>query len=102
MREEPISVWMRLEEDWTRDFLDGNLTKAVCITKTVDANHIKSKGPTTDMKSKAGTTDINNFVSITDINDSLSEKEKRKSRSSNSVIYIFVSGAVHYDVTNIP
>ena len=76
MREEPISVWMRLEEDWTRDFLDGKLTKAVCMTKTMDANNIKSKG----------TTDINNFVSITDINDSLSEKERRKSRSSNSVI----------------
>ena len=100
MREEPISVWMRLEEDWTRDFQDGKLT-IVCITKTVDANNIKSKG-TTDMKSKGGTTDINNFVSITDINDSLSEKERRKSRSSNSVIYIFVSGAVLYDVTNIP
>ena len=100
MREEPISVWMRLEEDWTRDFQDGKRTKAVCITKTVETNNIKIVD-TNKTKSK-GTTDINSFVSITDINESLSEKERRNSRSSNSVIKIFVSGAVRYDVTSIP
>ena len=79
MREEPISVWEKLEEEWTRDSKLGKRTEAVRVSNS-------KRNRSTDMgKSSSQSTDVNEFVSVTDVDESIKERERQQSRSSDSV-----------------